>query len=142
LYARPFTNNRPVGFLTEDIIPAKDKELFRTIIAMRHQLFAHGDASVMTRPDDYPNELVFENDNQGRSFHMTRSLAEPWDVGYFLNYLAPRLPDGRHALLKALLAAINAPEQAVDLDRFPAWRDATPIARDAPWPELAAEPPR
>jgi hypothetical protein len=32
---------------------------------------------VMTRPDDYPNELVFENNNKGTRFHMTRFLAEP-----------------------------------------------------------------
>ena len=31
----------------------------------------------MTRPDDYPNELVFVNSRQGRRFHMTRFLAEP-----------------------------------------------------------------
>jgi hypothetical protein len=77
LYARPFTNNRPVGPLTEDIIPPKDLELHRSIILMRHKLFAHGDALAMTRPDDYPNELVFENSNKRRTFHMTRFLAEP-----------------------------------------------------------------
>ncbi len=44
---------------------------------MRHQLFAHGDASVMTRLDDYPNELVFENNGRALSFRMTRFLAEP-----------------------------------------------------------------
>ena len=60
-------------------------------------------------------------------------VAYPWDVGYLLDYLATRLPDGQRAFLTALLAAINAPEQADDLDRFPAWRDAGPIARDAPW---------
>jgi hypothetical protein len=38
-------------------------------------------------------------------------VAYPWDVGYVLDYPAPpRLPDGHHALLKALLAAINAQE--------------------------------
>jgi hypothetical protein len=72
LYARPFTNNRPVGPLTEDIVPKEHLELHQTIIKMRHQLFAHGDASAMTRPDDYPNELVFVNSRQGRRFHMTR----------------------------------------------------------------------
>jgi hypothetical protein len=77
LYARPFTNNKPVGPLTDGIIPAKEKELHRSIILIRHQLFAHGDASAMTRPDDYPNELVFENNGRGLSFRMTRFLAEP-----------------------------------------------------------------
>ena len=77
LYARPFTNNRPVGPLPDDIVPQEDRELHRTILEMRHKLFAHGDASAMTRPDDYPNELVFVNSRQGRRFHMTRFLAEP-----------------------------------------------------------------
>jgi hypothetical protein len=31
----------------------------------------------MTRPDDYPNELVFVNNSKGTSFHMTRFFAEP-----------------------------------------------------------------
>jgi hypothetical protein len=77
LYARPFTNNRPVGPLPDDIVPQEYRELHRTILEMRHTLFAHGDASAMTRPDDYPNELVFVNSRQGRRFHMTRFLAEP-----------------------------------------------------------------
>jgi hypothetical protein len=77
LYARPFTNNRPVGPLPDDIVPQEYRELHRTILEMRHKLFAHGDASAMTRPDDYPNELVFVNSRQGRRFHMTRFLAEP-----------------------------------------------------------------
>ncbi len=77
LYARPFTNNRPVGPLTDDIVPQEHRELHQTIIKMRHQLFAHGDASATTRPDDYPNELVFVNDGKSLGFHMTRFLAEP-----------------------------------------------------------------
>ena len=44
---------------------------------MRHQLFAHGDASAMTRPDDYPNDLVFVNNGTTVRFNMTRFLAEP-----------------------------------------------------------------
>jgi len=77
LYARPFTNNRPVGPLTEDIIPKEYLTLHQDIIRMRHQLFAHGDASAMTRPDDYPNDLVFVNNGTTVRFNMTRFLAEP-----------------------------------------------------------------
>jgi hypothetical protein len=77
LYARPFTNNRPVGPLTEDIVPKEYLELHQSIIKMRHQLFAHGDASAMTRPDDYPNDLVFVNNGKTVRFNMTRFLAEP-----------------------------------------------------------------
>jgi len=77
LYARPFTNNRPVGPLTEDIIPKEHLVLHQDIIRIRHQLFAHGDASAMTRPDDYPNDLVFVNNGKTVRFNMTRFLAEP-----------------------------------------------------------------
>jgi hypothetical protein len=77
LYARPFTNNRPVGPLSEDIVPQEHLGLHRGIIKIRHKLFAHGDASVMTRPDDYPNELVFVNKGKGRRFNMTRFFVEP-----------------------------------------------------------------
>src|SRR5258708_6178701 len=87
LYTRPFTNNRPVGPLTKDIIPEEYLNLHRDIITLRNQLFAHGDASVMTRADDYPNELVFANSRQGRRFHMTRFLAEP----PFFEFMKPLL---------------------------------------------------
>jgi hypothetical protein len=77
LYARPFTNNKPVGPLSEDIIPTKHIELHRKILHMRNQLFAHTDASAELRPDDYPNELVFENDGKELRFAITRFLGEP-----------------------------------------------------------------
>ncbi len=77
LYARPFTNNRPVGPLTKDIIPEEYLNLHRDIITLRNQLFAHVDASVMTRPDDYPNELVLINDGKTFHFIITPFFAEP-----------------------------------------------------------------
>jgi len=40
LYARPFTNNRPVGPLSEDIVPKEHLEFHQEIIKIRHQLFA------------------------------------------------------------------------------------------------------
>jgi hypothetical protein len=71
---------------------------------------------------------------QGPKLPMAPGVAYPWDVGYLLDYLSPRLPDGQHALLTALLAAINDPDLAPALDRFPAWRDAEAVPRDTPWP--------
>jgi hypothetical protein len=87
LYARPFTNNRPVGPLSEDIVPQEHLGLHQDIIKIRHQLFAHGDASVMTRPDDYPNDLVFVNNGKGHGFNMTRLLVEP----PFFEWMVPLL---------------------------------------------------
>jgi len=77
LYARPFTNNHPVGPLAEDIIPPNEVNLHRLIVAMRHQLFAHMDASAMAKADDYPNELIFENNAKGTRFGIAPLLIEP-----------------------------------------------------------------
>jgi hypothetical protein len=87
LYARPFTNNRPVGPLSEDLVPQEHLALHRDIIKIRHQLFAHADASAMTRPDDYPNDLVFVNNGKSHRFNMTRFLAEP----PFFEWMTPLL---------------------------------------------------
>ena len=57
----------------------------------------------------------------GPKLPTTAAVAYPWDVGYLLDYLAPRLPDQHHAFLTALLAAINDPAHAQALDRFPIW---------------------
>jgi hypothetical protein len=51
----------------------------------------------------------------GPKLPMAACVAYPWDVQYLLDHLAPRLPDGQNAYLTALLAAINAPEQAAAL---------------------------
>jgi hypothetical protein len=77
LYGRPFTNNRPVGPLSEDIVPKEYIDLHRDVIGLRHQLFAHTDASAITRPDDYPNELVLLNDGKTFRFTITPFFAEP-----------------------------------------------------------------
>jgi tetratricopeptide (TPR) repeat protein len=70
----------------------------------------------------------------GPKLPMAASVAHPWDVGYLLDYPAPRLPDGHHAFLAALVAAINDPDLAPALDRFPIWRDTEAVPRDTPWP--------
>ena len=77
LYARPFTGNRPVGPLSEEIVPSNYLDLHQSLIALRHKLFAHSDVSALTRPDDYPNELVVYNDGKKIAFTMTRFFAEP-----------------------------------------------------------------
>ena len=72
LYARPFTNNFPVGPLTEEIIPEKFLVLHRLTVQMRHQIFEHADASPFIQ-DSYPNELVFVNNIVGncrQEFHL------------------------------------------------------------------------
>ncbi len=61
-------------------------------------------------------------------------IAHPWDVAYLLDYLRPKLPPDSSEFLAALLAAVNDPVKARGLDRFPEWRDAPPVSRNAPWP--------
>jgi len=56
LYARPFTNNKPAGKLTDDIVPAKFKSLHDKVITMRHKLFAHSEATLAVGQDDYPHD--------------------------------------------------------------------------------------
>jgi hypothetical protein len=48
--------------------------------------------------------------------------------------LRDALPADWREFLVALLAAINNPDEAISLDRFPLWRDAPPVPLDAPWP--------
>ena len=62
-------------------------------------------------------------------------VAHPWDVGYLLDFLCEALPADQREFLSALLAAINNPDEAVSLDRFPLWCDTPPVPSDAPWPE-------
>jgi hypothetical protein len=61
LYARPFTNNRPVGPLSDEIVPPEEKDVHETIIEIRHKLFAHAEASAVLRDDDYPNDVFLMN---------------------------------------------------------------------------------
>jgi hypothetical protein len=71
-YARPFTNNRPVGRLADEIVPTEFKGLHDKIITVRHKLFAHAEASLMVAEEDYPNEAVIENDGKTISISVSR----------------------------------------------------------------------
>jgi hypothetical protein len=77
IYARPFTNNRPVGKLAEDIVPATFKSLHDKIITMRHKLFAHSEATLEVGPDDYPHEAVIENDGKIIAMAVSRVAIKP-----------------------------------------------------------------
>jgi hypothetical protein len=72
-YARPFTNNRPVGKLDDEIVPDEFKNLHYSLIAARDQLFAHGDPSLEVAPGEFPNEAVIIKDGGVPSMHVSRS---------------------------------------------------------------------
>ena len=57
LYGKPFTNNRGIGKLAEDIIPSDLMEYHRNIIIFRDKLIAHVDQNGRT-PDDETENLV------------------------------------------------------------------------------------
>jgi hypothetical protein len=63
-YARPFTNNEPVGKLSDEIVPEEFKHRHTLIMELRHRLFAHADATLAAAPDNYPNEAVIVNDGE------------------------------------------------------------------------------
>jgi hypothetical protein len=77
IYARPFTNNRPVGKLSDEIVPPEFKVLHDKIITMRHKLFAHAEASLLVGEEDYPNEAVIENDGKTISMAVSRVAVKP-----------------------------------------------------------------
>jgi hypothetical protein len=77
IYARPFTNNKPVGELSDEIVPPEFKSLHDKIITMRHKLFAHADASLMVGEEDYPNEAVIENDGKKIAMAVSRVAVVP-----------------------------------------------------------------
>jgi hypothetical protein len=77
LYARPFTNNRPVGPLAEEIVPDEHRDLHDTILGIRHKLFAHSDASVVLKADDYLNDVVIKNDGKTLRAIILRFAIEP-----------------------------------------------------------------
>jgi len=70
----------------------------------------------------------------GPELPVAADVAVPWDMGYFIEYLSPKLPPGSAEFLAALVAAQNDRAKLPDLDRFPEWRDQPPLPLDAPWP--------
>jgi hypothetical protein len=77
IYARPFTNNEPVGKLSEEIVPEQFKHRHTLIMALRHRLFAHADATLAAAPDNYPNEAVIVNDGEKLWMDVSRSAVVP-----------------------------------------------------------------
>jgi tetratricopeptide (TPR) repeat protein len=50
-----------------------------------------------------------------------------WVMEPVLNHLKPQIPDDAHALLTALVAAINSRTHLDKLSHFPVWREAEPL---------------
>lgn len=76
-YARPFTNNDPVGNLTDDIVPSEYRDFHRLILKIRHKLFAHAEASLVIRGGDYPNDVIINNEGKEPFVQVRRFAIEP-----------------------------------------------------------------
>jgi hypothetical protein len=76
IYARPFTENQPVGRLSEKIVPTEFNELHGNIMEVRHRLFAHVQPAFTIAKDDYPNEVVIENDGVDPRICIARAAVE------------------------------------------------------------------
>jgi hypothetical protein len=84
IYARPFTNNRPVGPLTDEIVPPDQKKLHSLILEIRHKLFAHADPDLAIREDDYPNGVFLINEGKEPSVQIRRFVIEPTILEWML----------------------------------------------------------
>ncbi len=71
----------------------------------------------------------------GPELPVTSDVAVPWDIAYIIEFKKARLGEHHSEFLTALVAALNVRTSLRDLDRFPEWEIASPIALDAPWPK-------
>lgn len=53
-----------------------------------------------------------------------------WDIGYFIEFLRPKINDHQAKFLTALVAALNDRDKLPQLDQFPEWRNASPQPLD------------
>jgi len=65
-------------------------------------------------------------------------VVKVWDITCLIESLRPTIPPDADNFLTALVSAMNDRTKLVDLDRFPEWRNQTPIPLDAPWPNEQA----
>ena len=63
------------------------------------------------------------------------NIIRQWDAADILDELHSRLTPEQADFLAALVAALNEPSKAADLERFDLWRSATPLPLDTPWPD-------
>ena len=66
---------------------------------------------------------------------MAGDVAVPWDNAYFIEFLKPKLGEHPAEFLTALVAALNDRANLPDLERFPEWKNQSPVPLDAPWPD-------
>lgn len=72
----------------------------------------------------------------GPELRVASEVAVPWDIAYFIEFLKPKLGEHNAEFPTALVASMNDRSKLADLDRFPIWRNQSPVPLDAPWPRM------
>jgi hypothetical protein len=85
-YARPFTWCEPVGNLDKQIIPPEFQQMHGMIMDWRHKIFAHAEATLMTEPNEYPNEVVIVSE---RGKPIFTEVSRPTPIPGFLERMIP-----------------------------------------------------
>jgi len=70
----------------------------------------------------------------GPELPVASDVAVPWDIGYFIEFLKPKLGEHNAEFLTALVAALNDRTKLSALDPFPEWRNQPSVSLDTPWP--------
>jgi hypothetical protein len=77
LYVRPFMVNKPVGQLSEKMVPKEYKNLHADLMKIRNQIFAHSDASTLMPYVKMANELRYRRSGKRIGVFITRFFVEP-----------------------------------------------------------------
>ena len=70
----------------------------------------------------------------GPELPVASDVAVPWDIGYFIEFLKPKLGEHNAEFLTALVAALNDRTKLSALAPFPEWRNQPPVPLDTAWP--------
>jgi len=70
----------------------------------------------------------------GPELPVAKDIAVPWDMGYFIEELRPKLGTETADFLAALVT-VNDRAKLADLDRFDVWRNAAAIPLEVSWPD-------
>jgi hypothetical protein len=82
LYARPFTTAEQIGTLSDNIVPAKFRELHKELLRLRNEMFAHTDPAALLpgatpSSNDFASGIVFRYEHKSIYVIPSRFHADP-----------------------------------------------------------------
>jgi hypothetical protein len=91
LYARPFTTAEEIGPLSDNIVPARFRELHQELLRLRNKMFAHSDPAALvpgaaTSSEDFASGIVFRY--KPKSIHVIPSRFHA-DPQFLPNFILP-----------------------------------------------------